>query len=123
MVGRLQPLRSDHPVLASAFLAGQPGAIPAKPSPFPAANGSQSCKAARPRCPRHSRSGFQGKGVRAADTLGSRGASKPSSSSHPSLTGARWHPPMPATADWSKGDEAATQVPGSGQPEAPTHQH
>lgn len=62
-MGRLQPLRSDHPVLASAFLAGPPGAIPAKLSPFPAANGSQNCKAARPRRPRHGRSGFQGKGV------------------------------------------------------------
>lgn len=53
------------------FLAGQPGAVPAKLSPFPAANGSQSCKAAGPRRPRHSRSRFQGKGVLAAHKLGS----------------------------------------------------
>ena len=39
------------PPLASAFLAGPPGAIPAQLAPFPAANGSQSFEAAQPRHP------------------------------------------------------------------------
>lgn len=44
--------------------------------------------------------GFKGRGVHAASTLGSRGASRPSSSSHPRLAGARWRPP--GLARWAR---------------------
>lgn len=92
---RRAPALGQGELALASSQAGKYGFIPASSPPSPLLMGLRAARQlGRGRCPQKAGQGFKRRGAQMAATLGSGGASRPSTLATGSLSGARWRPPI-----------------------------